>query len=106
MVRRLLEADYTATEHPTVEQLKFWLLESRTPEMLRELALAHPSSASELVSIRPLLRFAPNDDPLEIEKALGEEEQAERAVDRRYWEPLRAELMALRQAALQAEEEV
>lgn len=106
MVRRLLEADYTATEHPSVEQLKFWLLESRTPEMLRELALAHPSNANELVSIRPLLRFAPNDDPVDIENALHEEEKAERAADRTYWEPLKAELMALRQTALQAEEEV
>lgn len=106
MVRRLLEADYTATEHASIEQLKFWLLESRTAEMLRELALAHPSIVNELVSIRPLLRFAPNEDAADIERALYDEEQADRAADRMYWEPLKAELMALRQAALQAEEEV
>jgi hypothetical protein len=106
MVRRLLEADYTAAEHASVQQVKFWLLESRTPEMLRELTLAHPSLADELVSIRPLLQFAPNDDPVEIERALRDEEQAERSADRKYWEPLKAELMALRQMSLSAEEEV
>jgi len=106
MVRRLLEADYSATEHPSAEQLKFWLLESRTPEMLRELALAHPSVVNELVGIRPLLRVAANDDPAKMEMALYEEEQAERAADRRYWEPLKLELTALRQTALQVEEEV
>ena len=106
MIRRLLEADYTATEHPSVERLKFWLLESRTPEMLRELTLAHPANSSELVSIRPLLRFALNDEPAEIERGLYEEEQIQKAADRAYWDPLKAELSALRQTELQAEEEV
>jgi hypothetical protein len=106
MVRRLLEADYTATEHPSVEQLNFWMLESRTPEMLRQLAVAHPSIVDELISIRPLLRLAPNEDATDLEKALYEEEQAERVDDRLYWEPLKAELMTLRQTTLQAEEEV
>ena len=74
--------------------------------MLRELAQAHPSFVNELVSIRPLLRFAANDILSDIEKALHEEEYAERIADRTYWEPLKAELMALRQMALQAEEDV
>jgi len=106
MVRRLLEADYVSTEHPSVEQVKFWLLESRTPEMLVELALAHPSEANQLVAIRPLLGLASNNDMAGIAKALHGEEQVERAADRMYWEPLKAELMALRQTTLQAEEEV
>jgi len=106
MIRRLLEADFAATEHPSVEKVKFWLLESRTHEMLRELALAHPSFVNELVRIRPLLRFAANDVLSDIEKALHQEEYAERVADRTYWEPLKAELMALPQTALQAEEDV
>jgi hypothetical protein len=106
MVRRLLEADYTTTEDASTEQLKFWLLESRTPEMLRELARAYPSMSNGLVGIRPLLRFAPNDNPVDMERALHEEEQAERTADRKYWEPLKAELEALRQTVLQAEEDM
>jgi hypothetical protein len=106
MIRRLLEADYSVAEQVSAERLRFWLRESRTPEMLRELARANPDVVNELVGVRPLLRFAPDDDPIEIERALFEEEQLERAVDRTYWVPLKAELMALRQTLLLLEEEV
>src|SRR5258705_327159 len=39
MVRRLIEANYAQhREAPSDEQVHFWLLESRTPEMLVEIA--------------------------------------------------------------------
>src|SRR5258708_32005354 len=45
MLRRLLEANYFKhREQPTPQQLSFWLLEFRTPELLIELASAKPES--------------------------------------------------------------
>lgn len=41
MVRRLVEVNYFANrEHPTREQIRFWFLELRTPELLIELMAA------------------------------------------------------------------
>ena len=36
-------------------QIEFWLLESRTPSLLREVAAAHPSLARRLSDRRPFL---------------------------------------------------
>src|SRR5712664_2384396 len=57
MLRRLLEANYFGhRERPTPQQLRFWMLELRTPELLIELA-AKPQ-LRRLKEIRPLLNFA------------------------------------------------
>jgi hypothetical protein len=97
MIRRLLEADYAASGgNPTPAQVRFWLKESRTPEMLMDLARRFPAEFGAVEAIRPLLRQSLNMDRLEV--LLAEEENAERAADREYWTPLKRELEAMRSA--------
>ena len=46
MIRRLIEANYVQNrENPTSAQILFWLAESRTPEILLELARLYPDAA-------------------------------------------------------------
>jgi len=97
MLRRLVEADYLQNRaHPTPAQVEFWLTELRTPVLLVELAVRHPDLASGAARERPLLAFALAENQTAVENALSAEEAAEREVDRSYWQPLRAELEALR----------
>jgi hypothetical protein len=99
MIRRLVEAHYfqnNAKPNPT--QIRFWLQELRTPELILELTKRHPAISRRLVSTRPLLACALPGQRAELERALGAEESAEREMDRRYWLPLRAELERLRHA--------
>lgn len=97
MIRRLLEAHYF--EHrsdPNRARVRFWLRELRTPELLVEVVRSHGAVARSLLSGRPLLASAINSDMLALSLALRDEEDAERARDRDYWEPLRRELERLR----------
>jgi hypothetical protein len=97
MLRRLVEADYLQNRaHPSPDRLEFWLKELRTRVLLVELAVRHPDLASGVARERPLLAFAVADQQTAVEDALAAEEAAEREVDRKYWQPLRAELEALR----------
>jgi hypothetical protein len=97
MIRRLIEVDYFANrEHPTREQMRFWFLELRTPELLIELASAQGRLPKQLILKRPLLKLAEPGKELELAKALLDEEASEREADRQYWAPLRAELEKLR----------
>ncbi len=97
MLRRLLEADYWANEGAgPAERVKFWLRELRTPELLVELARKHPAITAGLAAQRPLLAFATEENIPRIQTMLDEEEAAERALDRLYWLPLKAELERLR----------
>lgn len=99
MLRRLLEASYfTHRGRPTPPQLRFWLLELRTPELLIELASARPQLTNRLTRIRPLLSLAEPGHEAAMAGALLEEELAEREIDRRYWAPLKRELEQLRLA--------
>ena len=103
MIRRLVEADYfNRSEKPTQPQLRFWLLELRTPELLLELAARHPATCHKLVEIRPLLKLAAAGDETVLIEGLSQEERAEREADRVYWKPLKAELEQLRHARLKA----
>ena len=54
------------------------------------------AAESSLSMKRPLLAHAAAGEKKELERALGEEEAAERARDRLYWLPLRHELESLR----------
>lgn len=97
MIRRLLEAHYF--EHrsdPNQVRVRFWLRELRTPELLIEVARTHRAVAESLVPTRPLLAGATEPDVQTLSLALRDEEEAERARDREYWEPLRSELERLR----------
>ena len=101
MIRRLLEADYFAgRDQPTQEQVEFWLLELRTPELLIETALAHPDIVSNVEAIRPLLKPASIGDAVLMAEALLSEEREQREADKEYWQPLKAELEQLRRDRL------
>jgi hypothetical protein len=97
MLRRLIEAHY-GEHHDTAtkEQVEFWLLESRTPEMLADLVDRFPEVAKQLVRERPLLGDEIVGDRARLDASLAQEELGEREVDRLYWEPLKQELEQLR----------
>ena len=97
MVRRLVEVNYFANrENPTRDQVRFWFLELRTPELLIELVVSRGRLSPQLLRKRPLLRFAQAKNESLLVDALLEEEKKERAVDREYWNPLKKELEMLR----------
>lgn len=97
MIRRLVEASYTENRvAATQDRIAFWLMESRTPEMLVTLAADFPDVATSYVSRRPLLKKAIAADLPAIETELRAEEFAEKEADRAYWQPLKNELEQLR----------
>ena len=101
MIRRLVEADYFRhREQPKQQQLRFWFLELRTPELLIELTAAHPELCHKLTKQRSLLKLAASCEENELLEALSGEERFEREADREYWIPLKAELERLRRARL------
>lgn len=97
MVRRLIEAHYFQNrEGPSVAQVRFWLRELRTPELLVECATKWPSIWRTQARSRSLLTHARPGHERNLEAALMAEERAEREADARYWRPLKAELERLR----------
>jgi hypothetical protein len=97
MIRRLVEANYAQhRESANDEQTQFWLLESRTPEMLVEIAARYVEAAQAATERRPLLIEAIAADRQALRQALTKEQEAEREADRSYWEPLKRELEQLR----------
>src|SRR5581483_11702504 len=99
MIRRLVEADYhNRSSRPAVGQIRFWLKEARTPEILRELCLRYPKSAAAVAADRPVLRVALNGNLGAVHNALRKEEEILRAKDRAFWQPLKDELFLWRQA--------
>jgi hypothetical protein len=99
MIRRLVEAHYFQNSaKPNPAQIRFWLQELRTPQLLVEVAQRHTLLCRRLASTRPLLAHAALGKMKELERALTAEESAERERDWRYWLPLRAELEKLRHA--------
>jgi hypothetical protein len=100
MLRRLLEAHYFHhRENPTPAQVRFWLLELRTPELLVEVARSRERACRRLVSNRPLLTHALSGKLEDLARELLLEQQAEQAKDRLYWQPLREALERLRRQA-------
>jgi hypothetical protein len=81
---------------PTTAQIRFWSRELRTPELLIALAGRYAPLCRRLAARRPLLLEAVRGDERGLARALLTEETAERARDRQYWVPLRAELDRLR----------
>ena len=97
MVRRLIESDYAANgNQATLERIRFWSMESRTPGILVELASRFPEVIRNLVEERPLLASGLRGDVNALENELAGEERAERNRDRVYWKPLVKELESLR----------
>jgi hypothetical protein len=67
--------------------------------ILRQLALEFPDEAKALAAAtRPLLKTALQNDVPALDEALAAEERAERAADRAYWIPLKADLERMRHA--------
>jgi len=90
IIRRLVEQHYREHQQRATEaDIRFWLSELRTPELLREVIARHPEQYAEAAKLRPAL----NGD---LDHSLGLEEDEERARDREYWKPLREELEQLR----------
>jgi hypothetical protein len=105
MVRRLVEAHYFQhRERPTAAQVRFWLRELRTPELLVEAAQRWSKAWAAQKRHRALLRLARPGREAELTQALLREEWAERQADARYWAPLRAELEGLRASVVHAAE--
>jgi len=101
MIRRLVEADYFRQRgKPKQQQLGFWFLELRTPELLIELAETHAQICRRLIKQRSLLKLVAAGKENDLTVALAEEERLEREADREYWVPLKAELEQLRRARL------
>lgn len=99
MIRRLLEAHYFQhRDRATMAHARFWLRELRTPELLLEVGRSNAALCLRLVAVRSLLAHAAAGDVVGLERALRDEEAAERDRDRLYWLPLRQELEALRRA--------
>lgn len=99
MIRRLVEAHYEQFRGTsTPEQVRFWLGEMRSPELLVSLARKHPELAKELAHRRSLLSIAMMGDLRATEAALIVEEQQERETDRQYWAPLKKELGEMRRS--------
>lgn len=106
MIRRLIEADYINDDNPSDDKIRFWLMESRTPRMLVQLAQRYQVKAESLIPSRPLLANASRGDESSIENDLEKEQKLERETDRRYWKPLLEELEELRRRRYDSEEEV
>jgi len=100
MIRRLVESHYEShRNNASAEQVRFWLLESRTPEILIRLAADYGDLARSLVPFRPLLAHTFGARDSAVEAGLQAEADAEREADRRYWQPLKQELEQLRRQA-------
>jgi hypothetical protein len=97
MIRRLVEENYFRFRaEATAVRVDFWLRELRTPDLLVECASAFPHAAAVIEVGRAAVGAAIRGDRAGIEASLAEEQARERALDRAYWEPLRAELARLR----------
>jgi hypothetical protein len=95
MIRRLVEAHYFSHHtRPRAAQMRFWLLELRTPQLLLEIAQAQAGLALK----RPLLKHAASGKLAQLERALLIEEKSLRAEDKTYWRSLLKELERLRHA--------
>jgi hypothetical protein len=93
MLRRLIEGNYFANrENPSKEQIRFWFLELRTPDLLIELAKTKGRIPDYLRRKRRVLDLVARGNRSLLESALVEEEQEEREADREYWMPLKKEL--------------
>lgn len=101
MLKRLVEVDYLQNKNTSdQEKIKWWFLESRTPDHLLELVQKYSSLAFERAKLRPLLSLAIANDSAKLNLELHEEELKERLKDQEYWTPLKKELELLRHQSL------
>jgi hypothetical protein len=99
MIRRLVDSHYDQNrDEPTEDRVRFWLRESRTPEVLIRVAAEHPELLKEVMKQRPLLVETLGASRTALQQALDKEQAAERKADQQYWRPLMTELEAMRLA--------
>lgn len=99
MIRRLVDAHYDQNrDEPTDDRVRFWLRESRTPEVLIRVAAEHSELLKEVMKSRPLLAESLGASRTALQKELDKEQAAEREADQNYWRPLIKELVAMRLA--------
>ena len=99
MIRRLVDSHYDQNrEESNDDRVRFWLRESRTPEVLIRVAAEHPELLKEMIEIRPLLVETLGASRTALRQELEKEQAAEREADQRYWQPLMKELEAMRLA--------
>lgn len=96
MIRRLLEADYLTAVSPRRDKIQFWLMESRTPEILGRLCQTYAAEALAIAPQRPAVAAALSSNLDQVAALLVQEEAEERRRDAAYWKPLRQELEWLR----------
>jgi len=72
MIRRLVEADFFARrETASGGDIRFWLRELRTPELLVTIAAAHPQICRQVARSRPLLRIVLRADEAALDEEIG-----------------------------------
>ncbi len=99
IIGALVEGHYlTFGDQPTPERIQFWLREARTAERLIDLSRRFPAEAASAAPQRPLLNLASSAQEEPLREALDAEIRAEKARDREFWAPLRAELEDFRRA--------
>ena len=99
MIRRLVDAHYDQyRDEPNDERIRFWLRESRTPEVLIEVATEHSEVLQQMFRERPLLSDVIGAQREALQNALEVEQNHERVADEKYWKPLKKELEAIRQS--------
>ena len=96
MIRRLVEQNYLEhRDSPSSAQVRFWLRELRTPELLIRV-VAQWAREAEGEQVRPAVDAAIQGNEDAVAACLRLEEDEERQRDRVYWQPLRRELERLR----------
>lgn len=97
MLSRLVENDIFVNEGSgSPAKVRWWLAQCRVPETLARLCADHSGPARKASAGRPLLREALKNNLKKLSVLLKKEEAAERAIDLRYWFPLKKELEKLR----------
>ncbi|MEM1226135.1 MAG: hypothetical protein AAGJ40_10570 [Planctomycetota bacterium] len=96
MIRRLVDAHFDQNgDEPTDDRVRFWLRESRTPEILIRVAAEYPALLKEVMKERPLLVETLGASRTALRQELEKEQSAERDADQRYWRPLIKELESM-----------
>jgi hypothetical protein len=97
MTSRLITAHYFQhKKNASSGMIQFWLREMHDADLLQEVVSAFPQDAEDLANERPALRHLIDGRRQEASDALRREIESEKAADRDYWAPLKAELNELR----------
>lgn len=97
MIRRLVDAHYEEfSDETTDERVRFWLRESRSPDVLIAVAVEHPELLQEMIPQRRLLAETLGASRTALRRELEKEKATEQEADEVYWRPLVKELEAMR----------